>query len=152
MDLSQIVKENRIAVDMQAGSKQEVIEELVKIAMASGIDMNEEEIIKSFMDREALGSTGIGLGVAVPHIRIDSIEHCLVVFGKSSAGVDYAAIDNKPVHLFFMIFGPLHEERQENYLKLMAAISKMVRKPEVREELIALQSPAGVVEFLAAQE
>jgi len=149
MDLSKILQENRIVIDVQSISKREVIAELVNTAIASGIEMDMDDTVNSFMERETLGSTGIGLGVAIPHIRIESIDHCLVVFGKSNGGVEYAAIDNKPVHLFFMIFGPLHEERQENYLKLMAAISKALRQSDVRDSLVAMDSSNQVLEFFA---
>ena len=150
MNISQVLHENRIVIDIKATSKEEVIKELVAVA-ATGIDMDIPQTLSAFMERENLGSTGIGLGVAVPHIRIESIDQCLVVFGKSNAGIDYAAIDNKPVHLFFMIFGPLREERQENYLKLMASISKMLRNADVRAELIGCNDASQAVSFFASQ-
>ena len=142
MKLSEIIKEEDIILDFKANTKSDVLKILVGNVKNH---FDADSLLSLLMEREKLGSTGVGEGVALPHVRMDSIESPIVVLGRSQKPLDFDAIDKKPCRLFFLVLGPTKQEAQEEYLQTMAKISRLMRDVEVRQKLLRAKTPAEIV-------
>jgi mannitol/fructose-specific phosphotransferase system IIA component (Ntr-type) len=140
--LYELMSEKKVVLDFRAGSKKEAMERLID-PVAGGAAKT--AILASLMEREELGTTGIGFGVAVPHVRQDSITEPVVVFGRSAKPLDFDAMDGAPCSLFFLVMGPVKSDAQESYLHAMAKISRLMRQPQNRERLMKAASVADVM-------
>lgn len=107
--LSEIVSKDAILVNLKAEDKEEVLEEMVTLLVESGAlaTRNKKDVLQQFVDREKAGSTGIGGGVALPHIRSELLKKFVGAIGISKNGVNYKAIDGEPVYVFFMFISPV---------------------------------------------
>lgn len=120
---------------LTATDKRAALREMVRIVTA-GKDVRDPDLLLEMLERrESLGSTGIGKGVAIPHGRSLAVVHLKVVFGRSEKGIDFDAIDGKPVRLFFLIVAPPQDERNE-YLPLLGRIAELVKDKKVRDRLL----------------
>ncbi len=106
MQLNQIFKMEFIHAGLEAKNKDEVLAELVNVIIEGGLKLNSSSIIDILKQRESLGSTGIGEGVAIPHGKISNLNDIVVAFGRSEKGIAYDSLDGKPVHLFFLLLAP----------------------------------------------
>jgi len=127
MKLSQIIPEGGILDDLKATSKEEVIKEMVQALVKAGRieDATSKKVVKALMDREELGSTGIGAGVAVPHARHDSVTELIGAFGRSKKGINFDALDGEPVHVLFLLLSS--KGASGAHLESLAYISRLVR-------------------------
>ena len=107
------------------------------------------ELLKLFLDRESLGSTGIGDGVAIPHCISDALESPVMLFGRSRPGVDFQAADGKPVHLFFVLAVPAGDAAI--HLMLLSRISRLVKNPAVRQKLLTGERAEDLVSVILDQ-
>ncbi|MFW5828846.1 MAG: PTS sugar transporter subunit IIA, partial [Planctomycetota bacterium] len=114
------------------------------IAEAPGI-REPQAFHQAIMEREAIGSTGIGRGVAIPHCKLPSIEGFIIGIGIAATGIDYGSPDNKPVRLLVMI-GATDQERRD-YLRLLATVAGLLKDPAILDALIACRDPERVVEL-----
>src|ERR687884_595201 len=146
MDLRQFFTEDAIKLDLEGTSKDEVLKEL--IALLKLDDKSQGMLFKMLKRRENLGSTGIGRGIAIPHCRSLVVNRLRVAFGRKSSGVDFKAIDEKPVNFFFLIVAPPLEVSNQ-YLPVLGKIAQFSKEPDVPERLFALKEPR---EFLALLE
>ncbi len=149
MKLSELLEEKRIALDIRAKNKTDLIGSLVDLVI-NGFDR--DTVLESVIEREKLGSTGIGHGVAIPHIRLDSVQRPAVAFGRSAEPVDFDSIDEEPCSLFFLVVGPSNQEFQEEYLKVMAKISRLMRISALRERLMTAVTPDEVLKAIMEEE
>jgi PTS system nitrogen regulatory IIA component len=101
-------------------------------------------------ERERLGSTGIGDGVAIPHGKLKTLDRLLISFGRSRTGIDFDSMDSKPAHLFFLLVAP--EESVGVHLKTLARISKLLKNPEVRRRLIDGGNANDLFRIIADEE
>jgi PTS system nitrogen regulatory IIA component len=147
--LSEMLDARRIRLDFKAAGKREAMEALLQPIAG---DFDAGALLAALLQREELGSTGVGYGVAVPHVRLDSVDRAVVVFGRSARPVEFDAVDDAPCSLFFLVVGPSRKEAQEEYLQAMAKISRLMRDPAVRGKLMTVTSPADVVETLRQKE
>ena len=136
---------------LRAETKGPVIEELVDALVGSGKIKDKALILEMLERREALGSTGIGHGVAIPHGRSLAANQIMVVFGKSSTGVPFDSIDDKPVHLFFLILAP-PQDRFNQYLPFLGKIVELIKEESVRERLVKVESFQDFLEVLSEDE
>jgi PTS system nitrogen regulatory IIA component len=127
-----------IIQDLKATGKKDVLEELVHVFAEQNGGMDSETMVRVLLEREKLGSTGIGDGIAIPHGKLAGIEEILVGFGRSRAGVDFNSLDGRPVHLFFIIMAP--DTSSAKYLKVLAKISRMLKDPKMRKDLLEAAS------------
>lgn len=127
MKLAEIIPEGGILDDLKSTTKEEVIKEMVQALVKAGRieESTSKKVIKALMDREELGSTGIGAGVAVPHARHDSITELLGAFGRSKKGISFDALDGEPVHVLFMLLSS--KGASGAHLESLAYISRLVR-------------------------
>jgi PTS system nitrogen regulatory IIA component len=133
MKILDSLKEEAIIAELKASDKKGVLEELTApIAEASGI--SHEEMVRVLLERESLGSTGIGGGIAIPHGKSKSLQSLLMGFGRSFKGVDFEAMDGKPAHLFFLLLAS--EDSTGAHLKMLARISQLLKSSVFRERLM----------------
>jgi len=126
-------------------SKKETIKAMIEHARQTGKLTSSQDFEKSIFDREKIVSTGLGLGVAVPHAKIATIEKFFIVAAILSHDVDWDAIDKRPVRLVFLIGGP--DNQQADYLRILAKIVLITKNPALREKLLAATRPEEVVEI-----
>ena len=134
MRLDQMFKIEYLCDDLLSHSKTDVLAELINVLIESGLVIDRARAIDMLQQREKLGSTGIGDGVAIPHAKVPDLQELVVVFGRSRGGIPFDAIDGKPVQLFFLLLAP--ENSAGQHLKALARISKMLKKPNFRKKLI----------------
>ena len=132
-----LVKEGSI-LDLASDTKDAVLEELARAVAEVEPSLNAERLQEVLADREALQSTGIGEGVAIPHGKISGLDHIVASFARSVKGVDFQSIDGQPTHLFFLLVVPEHSGGQ--HLKALARISRFFRDGEFRQKLISAAS------------
>jgi len=128
-----LLQENLIIEELEAIDKQGILREFARLLKSMNRIENEEELLRVLLEREVLGSTGIGDGVAIPHGKLPIITEMTVAFGRSKKGVDFQALDSKPVHFFFLLVTP--EDRPGDHLKALARISRILKNPALRESL-----------------
>ncbi len=131
---------------LEAASKEQVLEELVEPIAKSHPGMNKERLIKTLVERENLGSTGIGGGVAIPHGKFDGLGRLVASFGKSPKGIDFNSMDNKPAFLFFLLIAP--KDSAGEHLKALARISRLFKDPLLKSSLQHATSAEEIYEIL----
>jgi len=128
-----------------ASTKEEVIDELIKISRDDG---KVEDVIRfkqALLKRESIMSTGIGYGVAIPHVKLTQIKEFFITIGIHKRGVNWESLDSKPVYLIFLIAGP--EKEQEKYLRILAQLTMVIKNPEKRQQLTEISTKYEVYEL-----
>ena len=133
MQLTDLLTIDRIRIPLTAGSKDGVLEELVSVITSSLTDPS-GEVLRAVREREAVLSTGIGNGVAIPHGKSSLVPDLVMAAGRTSAPIDFDALDGEPVQLLFMLVGP--ETAAGPHIKALSRISRLIRKESVRQQLI----------------
>ncbi len=129
-----LLQDELIIEEIAATDKMGVLREFARLLRATGRVQKEEELVRVLSERESLGSTGIGNGVAIPHGKLHNIPEMIMAFGRSSRGVEYQSLDAQPVHLFFLLVTP--DDQPGDHLKALARISRILKNPVLREGLI----------------
>ncbi len=132
MHILDVLDRAAVIPDLKGKDKLEVLEEL-SAAIAPGVKVLAEKVARVLTEREKLGSTGIGDGIAIPHGKVKGIDRLTVGFGCSRSGIDFEAMDGKPTKLFFVLIAP--ESSVGDHLKMLARISRLLKDAEVRERL-----------------
>ena len=134
MKIADILSGDLIIPELTSKNKKEVLEELVSVIVKQNKLINKEELIEVLLEREQLGSTGIGDGIAIPHGKLKDIGALLASFGKSIDGVDFDSMDGKPTHLFFLLVAP--ENSAGIHLKALARISRLLKDSSFKQDLM----------------
>lgn len=150
MRLDQMFKIEFLNDNLVSHSKTDVLAELINIFIRSGLQIDRDKAIDVLQQREKLGSTGIGDGVAIPHGKITDIQELVVAFGRSKNGIAFDAIDGKPVNLFFLLLAP--ENSTGQHLKALAKISKMLKTPNFRKKLIDANTTGDLYKAIVEQD
>ena len=145
MELREFFSEDAIELELAGETKDEVLKELIGLLQMD--EKSEGMLFKMLKRRENLGSTGIGRGIAIPHCRSLVVSKLRVAFGRKSEGVDFRAIDEKPVHFFFLIVAPPLEVSNQ-YLPVLGKIAQFSKEPEVPQRLLALKEPGEFLKLL----
>lgn len=127
------LREEDIILELRAGSKEAVLRELAEVLHKHCPHVGLEDLCTVVRERETIGSTGVGNGVAIPHGKVRNLDRTLICFGRSQGGVHFDSIDNQPVSLFVMILSPVTVS--DNYLKTLARVSRLLKQPEKRRFL-----------------
>ncbi len=122
-------------------SKEGVLRELVRAIAQVEKQVDENRLMEILLERESLGSTGIGEGVAIPHGKSKDVKRLLASFGRSLAGMDFQSMDGKPTHLFFLLVAP--ENSAGTHLKALARISRLMKDNVFRKRLMEVSSGGG---------
>ena len=128
-----LLQDDLIIEEIVSTDKTGVLREFAQLLKSRGRVANEDELFSVLAERESLGSTGIGDGVAIPHGKLNSIPEMIVAFGRSRNGVDYQSLDAKPVFLFFLLVTPA--DKPGDHLKTLARISRILKNPGLRADL-----------------
>ena len=147
MPLIEHLNESTIRLHLTGSTKEEILAELVNVLVESECIAHGPPLLQSLIEREALGSTGIGYGVAIPHGRCQEVSQPAVVLGRTDKEVEFGSIDGQPARLFFLIVAP--ESGDNEHLHLLAAIARLMKDAATRESLLKLESPREIVELIA---
>jgi len=139
----QVIRPPGAVVDgLLAETKEGVLRELSEVICRRIPALSPDRLTAILMEREGLGSTGIGEGVAIPHGKIAGIDRLVTVFGRSREGVQFASLDGKPARLFFLVLAP--ENSAGMHLKALARISRLLKDPRFRGRLLAAEGVEGL--------
>ncbi len=132
MDLCDLLARDGIIASLQATSKKHALQELATIA-AERTDLDAREIFNTLLQRERLGSTGLGRGIAIPHVKLPGLKGILCLFARLEEPIEYESHDSEPVDLMFLLLAPEHASG--DHLKALASISRVVREPSILDAL-----------------
>lgn len=150
MKILDFVKEDLILSDLKAAFKKEAIEEMAALAVRYDERLSLEPLLDVLLEREKLGSTGIGDGVAIPHGKVPGIDEVIAVFARSTEGIDFESMDGKKAHLFFLLIAP--ENSSGAHLKALAKISRLMKEPEFRMGLMEAKSREEILRAFSEED
>lgn len=150
MKIVEFLNEKAVTASIKATDKEGVIRELVdSLAKAEGI-RNKEELVKVLLGREALGSTGIGQGIGIPHGKSNAVKRLVAAFGICHQGVNFDALDGEAVYIFFLLVAP--EDSAGPHLKGLARISRLLKDKFFRESLKALTDEKSILKLIREED
>ncbi|GAM08789.1 nitrogen regulatory protein [Geobacter sp. OR-1] len=139
-----------VILNLSASSKDGVLSEFAaKVAERCSLPSG-KEILQLLYERERLGSTGIGDGIAIPHCKSPALDAPVILFGRSDSGIDFRAVDDKPVRLFFLLITP--EGAAGTHLKLLSRISRVLKGADLRNRLLDATTAEEIVDIVRGQE
>jgi PTS system nitrogen regulatory IIA component len=141
---------NSVNVQMESPSKAEAIADLCRLLESQKRIKNADSVIKSLMDREKLGSTGIGQGIAIPHGKSDSVDEVVAALGISRKGIEFDALDGEPVHLIFLLVAP--HDSGGLHLKALARISRLLKDKFFRQALREAKSIEEIQKIIKEED
>lgn len=147
MNLKKALKLETITTELQATTKDGVIENLVDLLVASGKIKDRVEALRAVLEREKKMSTGMQSGIAIPHGKIDSVEELVAAFGIKHAGVEFDSLDGLPARIFVMTLSPAN--RTGPHIQFLAEISRQLNDPAVRERLLQATTAEEILNILA---
>ena len=150
MKISEILNKHLLIPNLQSKNKKGVLEELAGVLVTQGKLPDLENVVEVLLDREKLGSTGIGDGIAIPHGKIRDLGGVVASFGRSREGVDFESIDQKPTHLFFLLVAP--ENSAGIHLKALARISRLLKDPNFRKRLMEAEDEEALFQIISEED
>lgn len=150
MNIANMFKKEFIIEDLKSRTRREVLTELSEIFSHADIKVDYDNMVEVLLDREKLGSTGIGGGIAIPHGKLAGLENLIVSFGRSKDGIDFDSMDGKPVHIFFLLMAP--ENSAGQHLKALARISRMLKDNSFKEDLIKATSAESLYRIIIEKD
>jgi PTS system nitrogen regulatory IIA component len=149
MKIVDALHKDTILADLKARDKKGVLEELVTpVARIAGV--NHEHLVRVLMERERLGSTGIGNGIGIPHGKLKDLESLVLGFGLSHKGVDFESMDGLPAHIFFLLITP--ENSTGLHLKLLARISRILKNDSFKKKLLQANGRDEIYSIIKEEE
>jgi mannitol/fructose-specific phosphotransferase system IIA component (Ntr-type) len=145
VELNEHLHPSRVG-DLHGKTKDEVLAEMVELVRSSEAVEDAKTLLSAVRERERVLSTGIGLGIAIPHAKIPGVARFVVAVGRHRAGIDFDAIDGRPVHLVVLIAGP--QDAQDRYLRLLARLSQRLKQEQVRKRILDAKGPEEIVSIL----
>lgn len=134
MNITDNLAKDLVVYELEASDKSDVLKEMVSTLKDAGLEVDVENALKVLNDREKLGTTGIGDGIAIPHGKLECLEEIVVVVGRSTEGVDFESLDMQPCKIFFMVLAP--EQGAGAHLKVLAQISRQLKDEAFRQAFI----------------
>ena len=150
MRLADVLREEYIITDLEAREKKELLNEMVSVIMVIETELDRDSVLRALLERERLGTTGIGHGVAIPHGRVKGLRDLKVFFGRSRKGGNFDSMDKLPVHLFFLIMAP--ENSASAHLKVLASISQLLKNQEFRTRLLTADTRSEIYRAIVEAE
>lgn len=146
MLVSNYLKENFCILDLKSSDKSGVIKEIAESLSSTDKLLNKEQFIQDVLERENLGSTGIGSNVAIPHARTTAVKSFVVGFGRSKSGIDFKSLDGEKVNLIFLMGADPGELNL--YLRILAELSKLLMNSSFRQALLADDTEREVIDTI----
>ncbi|VAW72137.1 PTS IIA-like nitrogen-regulatory protein PtsN [hydrothermal vent metagenome] len=147
MDICELIDSNRISCNAHEKSKKRALEHVSKLLASSTPNLTSEEIFSSLIERERLGSTGVGHGVALPHGRLHGREQAVAAFIKLEQAVDYDSIDNEPVDLLYALLVPDHFT--DEHLKIISQLASLFNDADFRQQLRCCENPEQIYQHFS---
>jgi len=148
--ITELLRKEYILEQLKAKNKEEVLAELAGVFARGATKFDFGAMLRALLEREKLGSTGIGDGIAIPHGKVAGLNEILVAFGRSRAGIAFEALDGKPVHLFFLLMAP--ENSAGQHLKVLAKISRMLKDGAFRKKLLEARMHDDLVRVITEKD
>lgn len=148
--LADLLTLERVKVPLASHSKDDVLRELVQLAMPAADDAALQRMVQAVLDREALLSTGIGSGIAIPHGRTSEVEGIVLTAGLAPSPIEFESLDGRPVSLFFLLLGP--ERAAGAHVRALGRISRILRHESVRDDLNASTTAEEFLDLLVGAE
>jgi PTS system nitrogen regulatory IIA component len=150
MKIMDFLSQDAIIVDLKATDKKSVIVELAEVLKNTKKIKNSDDIINIVLERERLGSTGIGQGVALPHGKTDLLQEQIGVLGISRKGIEFNSLDGEPVHIIFLLVGPVEVAGQ--HLKALSRISRLFKDKFLRQAIKEAKTTQEVVKLIQQED
>lgn len=150
MKICDFLNRDNIFLDLKTGSKKEILEEMVEKMKERGFISNKKTVLNELLTRESISSTGLEMGIAVPHTLTNEVKNTLVVMALIKEGMDYEAIDHKPTYVLLLLLGP--KDKPGNQLKLLAHICRLVKETTIVEQLKKSDSPEEICALFKQEE
>ena len=150
MKITDILKKEHIIENLVSTDKESTLDELSSFLKDKGMVPNKETLQSALMEREALGSTGIGENVAIPHAKISAIDQIITVFGRSIKGIEFDSLDKEPVHFIYLVLAPMNSSGQ--HLKVLARISRLLKNKSLRESIISATEANQIYAIIADED
>jgi PTS system nitrogen regulatory IIA component len=150
MKIDEILKKESVIADLVGKNKLEVIKEMIECLKQNNIIKDDQALFATLMEREKLGSTGIGENVAIPHGKSDELTQIITVFARSLGGVNFESLDQKPVHFVCMVIAPAHSTGQ--HLKALARISRLFKNQALREGILKAEDTNAIYSILLEED
>ncbi len=150
MKLTDILQESAIVPDLDASTKTDALDILVGAMADSNSEVKKDEILNTLLEREELGSTGIGDGIAIPHGKAAGLSQITSGFGLSKAGIEFDSLDGQPAHLFFLLIAP--EDSAGVHLRMLARISRMLKNTDFRKRLLNADSRQEIYQIISQED
>ena len=149
MKILDVLQKESIISDLKSQDKKGILEELVApIANITGV--NHKDLVRVLMDREQLGSTGIGGGIGIPHGKLKQLESLALGFGLSRKGVDFESMDNQPTHIFFLLVTP--ENSTGLHLKMLARVSRILKHDQFKAKLLSATNTDEIFSIIKEED
>jgi PTS system nitrogen regulatory IIA component len=150
MKILELLKKEFIVGELKTKGKKEVLAELAGVLSKGKTQRDSQAMLRVLPEREALGSTGIGDGIAIPHGKLAGLDEIVIAFGRSRDGIAYDAVDGRPVHLLFLLMAPENSEGQ--HLRVLAQLSRMLKDKNFRKKLMEARSQDDLVQVITEKE
>ncbi len=150
MKISEILSEDFIIANLEPSTKSGVLETLCRFLKEKGVIKDDVTLQEALLEREKLGSTGIGENVAIPHAKSDDIDRIFCVFGKSENGIEYESLDQKPVNFVCLLLAPSNSTGQ--HLKALARIARLLKSQNLREDILKAQDASGIYTLILNED
>lgn len=150
MKICDIIKTDRIIAELKGQSKEDIINELIDLFKDDERVVNLEKVRTAVLEREKIMSTGVGKGFAIPHGKTDAVNEIIAAFGKTSKPIDFAALDEQPVYLVFLLVGK--DNLVGPHIKLLSRISRMMNKDEFRDKLLKAETAEEIHSIFLEEE
>jgi len=150
MKITDYLKEEWVIPELQGSDKRSVLKELCNVLVKPCEVSSSDDLLQVLLDREKLGSTGIGEGIAIPHGRHKKLKRFFVSFGRSKKGVDFDSIDHKPCQLFFLVMAP--ENSAIDNLNLLGRIAKLMKDPSFKKRLLSAKTREEIFKIISEED
>ena len=150
MKISEFISEKEIIIGMKATEKQAVLDELLQVLEKNNIIQDKKQVLDILLEREKLGSTGIGQGIAVPHAKTDQVKNLVCALGISEKGVNFDSLDGEPVYIIFLVLAP--SGATGIHLKALAKIARLLKDKVFRNYLRMSKTPEEAYQIIKEDE
>jgi len=150
MKILDFLNKDAVTINLKATKKEEVMKELVDMLSRVYPIKEKEKLVKTLMNREALGSTGIGQGIGIPHAKSNAIKELIGALGISQSGVDFDSLDGEPTKIFFLLVAP--EDAAGPHLKALARISRMLKDKFLRDSFLTARDEKTIINIIAKED